>query len=221
MDPFSIASAASLGVGALSTLFAPDPDERNRQITEQNQRLIQQRMGEIQRLFNTRSEVFGEQMDIFNPQLAFADIQGRQAASAGARAAQAGLRRRLGGAGDIFTAALSAGARTAATDRQNTLRSLATAEAMKAADRELASRAQMISTQPIASYQPYSGAKNAQIASLFTQVGTGLGYLAGGNTNSGGGQVSGQGPQGTPLAPGTLGAPQPSPIGPRNRQGLF
>jgi len=221
MDPFSIASAASLGIGGLSALFGPDIDEENERITGRNRQLIQERMNAMQRIFGQRSEFYGEQMDIFNPQLAFAGTQGRQAASAGARAAQAQLRRQLGDAGGVFSAALMSGAQTAATDRQNTLRSLASAEAMKAAMREQQARTSLLSSMPIATFQPFMGAKNAQITNMFTNMGTGLGYLARGGDKEKGGDVSGQGPQGIPLAPGTPGAPAPAPIGPRNYDGSF
>ncbi len=177
-DPYAIASAASLGASALSTFFGPDPDELNERARLGNERMIRERWAEIQRIYGRRGEFFEEQMDIFNPQLAFAETQGKQAASAGARAAQAGLRRRLGSGGDVFAAALATGSRTIATDRQNTLRALATSEAMKAAINEAKGRAGMLAQQPLAFHQPATGARSMRRSSLFAQVGTGLGALA-------------------------------------------
>jgi hypothetical protein len=177
MDPFSIAAMASLGISGATSLFGPDPDEMSREATEENRRLIEERWRQMQRLYGRRGEFFREQMDILNPKLAFAGTQGRMAADVGARASQATLRRQLGEGGDIFAAMLESGGRTAAVSQQNTLRALAHSEALTAADREIAGRVSGLQAQPIAFAQPATGAKAAQTAGLFAQIGTGLGYL--------------------------------------------
>lgn len=183
MDPYTVMSAASLGYSALNSLFGPDPDEEAERTRQQNELMIQRRMREVRRILGTVGERFGEQMELLNPRLAFADTQGRQAARAGAKAAQASLRRRLGSGGDIFAAALESGARTVATDRQNTLRALATTEARRAAMAEAAQEAGFQANMPFAFASPATGARNARISALFAGAGTALAYIGANRTN--------------------------------------
>jgi hypothetical protein len=175
--PMAIAAAASLGASALSTLFGPSQQDILDETQRRNQQLLRERLSQAMQVYGRRGEFFANQMGLLNPQLAFADTQGRQAADVGARSAQAGLRRRLGSSGDIFSAALSSGSRTAATNQQNTLRSLATTEAMRAADREIMGRQNLIMGQPMNMFQP-GQSKSGEMSGLFANIGTGLGYLA-------------------------------------------
>ena len=167
-------AVGSFGLSAFNTLFAPDPNEENARIAEQNRQLIQQRMDRIQGVFGRRGEFFDEETGRLQPKLAFADTQGRQAATAGAKAAQASVRRSLGSGGGVFSAALEAGSRTAATDRQNTLRAMAIGEANRAVTNRIGQEVGAIAGQPIGFNPAFVPGRAQQNASLFANVGTSL-----------------------------------------------
>lgn len=182
-------SSTAGGLGGMFGRTAGDMQFYNEQMARRNQRMVNERLSQIMGLYGRRGEFFSDQMAIVNPQLAFADTQSRQAASAGARAAQANLRRSLGSAGDLFSAALETGARTAATDQQNTLRALATAEALKAADREIQGRSGVLASLPFAMFQgAVAGPNRWDLFKEFgTNLGTGLGGIAEMNPRGGSG----------------------------------
>jgi hypothetical protein len=209
LDPFTIASGLSLATSAGLRVFGPDPEAQQREA-------LAQRMGLLQELFGRRGEFFSEQMAAFEPQLAFADTQTRLAAREGARRAQAAIRRRMGGAGDVFGGALQAGAMTGAAGQQNTLRALATTEALRAADRTIGQRANVFGAQPL---PQFTGQHQAGMADLFAQIGTSLGYLGtrqdGTKTQT---PTTRPGAGGVPLAGAANPAPQ---IGPRLPDGSF
>lgn len=163
---------ASFGASAFNTLTAPDPNEQNRQIAERNRQLIEKRRLEIQGIFGQRGEFFEEEIGRLGPKLAFAGTQGRQAATAGARSAQAGVRRSLGPGGSVFASSLSAGAATAATDRQNTLRALAITEANRAVQARISGEVGAIAGLPFGFESGFVPGRSQQFASLFANLGT-------------------------------------------------
>lgn len=171
------ASGVSTGASLLMSFLGPDINAENRQRQRANQSMIDDRMRQMWDLFGRKGEFFNEEMARLNPALAFADTQGRQAATSGARQAQAGLRRSLGSGGDIFAGLFQAGAATAATDRQNTLRALAMGEANQAVDRQIAMRMQGLQSMPFAFQGAYDPSQQQMRANLFANVGTALGGI--------------------------------------------
>lgn len=178
MDPYSIAALGSLGLSAFNSFFGPDPNQENRRVAAENRKLIEQRMMMLQGIFAKRGQYFNEAMEVINPKLAFADTQNRMAAREGAKAAQARLRRSMGSGGDIFGAGLSAGARTAATDRQNTLRALATGEAWRAAEGRMMNEVNTFAGMPIGYNPQWQPGRAEQRANTFANLGTSFGYLS-------------------------------------------